>query len=227
MCQDLNKKVSTIVNDWITKGYMFSAFDVTKTLRNIGESVAHWEVRNEVRDQYGTGNMGSYMRTLITVGSNPSETFIYHQYTSDPNTYDSDWQNSDPTQDKNKVKTSGSGVTAASITTSTPVASIKHNDDKVHLTKENRLNISSDLIDSMGLVNGDIVAVEGIIVNGIPMAEIKLFQPSYTYVAQYIVDNDSRIRLSSKTLKKVFGNVGSTYSVIYNVASNSVTVEPA
>ena len=239
MCQDLSNKVRTIVTDWVAKGYMFSAFDVTKSLRNMGESVAHWEVRNEVRDQYGTGNLGGHIRTLITVGV--SETFIYHPYTSDPFGYDIAWQDNDPTQDKSNGKAVSTNITIASPTSSVaqniPSTStrVTYSDGKLHLTKsERRLNIPAHLLYALDIEPGDVVVVDKIFVGNSPKAVLtkahknNCLPSGATQVNLHVMGNETRVRLSEKTLIDVFGSkMSDEYNWNFDGVNKQIIVEPA
>ena len=116
MSNQLKNTVEAIISEWTNKGYMFSAFDVTKKVRHGGTTAAHWEVRDLVRNEFHNGNMSTYIRTLVTLPS--SESFVYHPITADSSKYNADWFTTDPTQDNmisKGVKTQGMPTNVCTI----------------------------------------------------------------------------------------------------------------
>jgi len=84
----LQSVIEAVVNDKVQAGEMFTAYDVTKEVRNRGHRERHNNMKTVVHDYYGRGLMGSdYTRTLIPIQGAPVPAFLYHRYTDDPTTY--------------------------------------------------------------------------------------------------------------------------------------------
>lgn len=249
MSNDLQSKVMVVINDWIAKDYMFSAFDVTKKLRHQGDSVSHWEVRNIIRDEFNNGSMGSYIRSLVKVAID--NTFVYHSLTQDSDSYNSDWQNSDPTQDLIKPK-SQSALSSQSaqfvkivpnqptkVTVLNPLnlqtffnpynkPTPQPSDDVVQLTSDVRLNIGPKLLSAIGARQNDNIELE---MNNNKL-EIGVFSsltniyPTSKTKALYQVNNDSRIRISGSVLAHFFGRTFDNSSKFkVTTQSNKILVE--
>ena len=84
----LQTVIEAVVNDKVQAGEMFTAYDVTKEVRNRGHRERHNNMKQVVHDYYGRGLMGSdYTRTLIPIQGAPVPAFLYHRYTDDPTSY--------------------------------------------------------------------------------------------------------------------------------------------
>jgi hypothetical protein len=82
----LADSVSNIVTGKINAGRMFTAFDITKELRQTGTQVNHGrEVRPIIHAMWNSGLMPNYTRGLVAIGSN--QAFVYHPISSDPTAY--------------------------------------------------------------------------------------------------------------------------------------------
>jgi len=163
MNKNIDDAVAATVDTFVSKAFMFSAFDVTKTVRNsLGKSVfvSHGDVRVMVADMYAHGLMSQYVKDLAKMGSN-TEAWVYYHPCSDISTYDSDWMNSNPNQDGMKVDKDSSNslppltldatvaintVTTTSPTLITTTPNTASSDDLHTLTKEGRLNIPKSIL---------------------------------------------------------------------------------
>ena len=85
-------EVATVVDEFVQEGEMFSAFDVTRALRDRlpNENVRHVGVKTEVHNIFTNGDMTIYQREQVDVGTriNP---FIYHLPHEDPEDYNPRW----------------------------------------------------------------------------------------------------------------------------------------
>ncbi len=83
----MQQKIENKVIEFTNQGKMFSAWDVTKALRDEGTDVRHYEVRRIVRNMFDTddlvNNSINYLRTSIGL-SNGDMTFVYHLPGIDP-----------------------------------------------------------------------------------------------------------------------------------------------
>lgn len=217
MCKDLASKVLKIVDSWTNEGHMFTAFDVTVQLRKDGESVAHWEVRDEVRGLFNDGVFSTYCygRQLVDVMS--ASTFVYYniQDGSDTTKYDPYWLNAVSTPFDSPIPaTTPAIVPAVGVNTTSQVVA--------ELTSENRLNISSILLRKMGVKPGDFVSVDCIIEKNTPMVYVTSGNGGDNL---QVADVDGRIRLSESTLKEAFLTVQSEYTITYDNKDNSIYVK--
>src|SRR5262252_3992392 len=84
----LQSVIESVVNDKVQDGEMFTAYDVTKEVRNRGHRERHDNIKQVVHDYYGRGLMGpDYTRTLIPIAGAPMPAFLYHRHTDDPTTF--------------------------------------------------------------------------------------------------------------------------------------------
>jgi hypothetical protein len=85
-------EVATVVDEFVQEGEMFSAFDVTRALRNRlpGENIRHASVKTEVHSIFTNGDMTIYQREQVDVGTRVNP-FIYHLPHEDPEDYNPRW----------------------------------------------------------------------------------------------------------------------------------------
>jgi len=213
-----------VIDAWQSDVKMFTAFDVTKQLRKDGESVAHWEVRDEVRRLFAIGEFGTnYDRQLVNVMGN--STFVYFDSTTgaDPDMYDPQWLN-------NAASTPSTPFDAPipASPTVAPSVGAPATQHIANLTGENRLNISSVLLRKMGAQPGDLVDVETVIgfSVSVPAIIVKRCSIHNLYPQSQIVDTDGRIRISGRTLTKAFGPIQnkSSFIVRYDNKDNAIYV---
>jgi retron-type reverse transcriptase len=84
---DTKRLIGQIVDEKVSHGEMFTAYDVTLHARKLGSNVRHHEVRDLVHEIYEQGRMSAaYTRSVINVGA-PTQPFLYHRFSDDPNSY--------------------------------------------------------------------------------------------------------------------------------------------
>ena len=161
MCQ--NSAVVTVVSGFVSKGFMFTAFDVTKFLRASGSQVKHSDVNSAVKQMYRDGEMDNYLRDTKDIGA-PVAPFVYYHQNSDLDKYSPDWIDNDPNQDKMKNDTvdDGSGTVAGvaqptpssygKVSTPTKVTKPALPKGVSGVDKEGRLYIAPVVTQSAGLV---------------------------------------------------------------------------
>jgi len=118
MCQ--NVAVVTVVDGFVNKGFMFTAFDVTKFLRASGSQIKHSEVNSAVKQIYRDGEMSGYLRDTKDVGA-PVAPFVYYHQNADLDKYSPDWIDNDPSQDNMKNDGDDGSSTVAGV--AQPIAS--------------------------------------------------------------------------------------------------------
>lgn len=103
MCMFANE-VNEVVQEKVQKGELFTAFDVTKAVRelvnakdrsagNPRQSIPHNEVKQEVHYLFSNGQMGSdYVRNLgsLPLAAGIQQPWIYHRNTDNASSYGSD-----------------------------------------------------------------------------------------------------------------------------------------
>jgi hypothetical protein len=165
--------VRSTVDGFVSKGYMFTAFDVTRFLRKSGEQVAHHDVNGVVKSMFANSEMGSgsdqYQRDTKDVGAKVPHFIYYHPY-SDVDNYDQDWINSNPTQNGMKndpvasLPSFSTPATPATPVTPVPVTStmtitgmtVKNLPANVRaVTKEGRLEIPLTVMLKTGFASND------------------------------------------------------------------------
>ena len=234
------------VAEFVTAGYMFTAYDVTKSLRNSGEQVKHHEVNDVVQAMFNNGDMNDYNRDVKDIGA-PVKPFIYYSPYSDLNLYDKDWLTNDPTQKAmaNKSGASGSsgssGYQPASLTPASPAAAkasfpatiaailVKKVAAKAPtggrlITKEGRLTIPIHTVVNFGMKPHQAVYIyKGKIAPALVLTQYPPAGPDYSAaINQLMVNRDGRIRLSQVDLKKI--STGNCFKVSRSV--DALVVEP-
>ena len=86
MCdQQTETEVLSVVQDCLSRGEGFSAFDVTKSVRAKGVVARHGDMKTVVHEAFETGRMGDWERTLVLFPNALVKAFLYH-----PSGYDVD-----------------------------------------------------------------------------------------------------------------------------------------
>ncbi len=81
--------VKRIVQQRITAGQSFTAYDITVEARNQGARIRHGESRDIVHQLFQDGSMGAaYQRSVVDIGVKVNP-FVYHRFDSDPMNYQS------------------------------------------------------------------------------------------------------------------------------------------
>ena len=238
--------IRTAVDGFVQKGFMFTAYDVTKFLRKAGERVRHCEVNDIVKSMFANSEMGQYKREIKDIGS-PVSPFVYAHTYSDVNDYDAAWVDTNPNQDGMKYDTASSSgastvgayVPLTSVGTTpvapvTPVTPVVPKAPKVSLpigvhkvTSEGRLNIPVSVVDSIGWLRQKI----GITMNKIGVTVINNTMkvivldpnPSAAIGETVRINSDGRIRLGRSTLDQI--SCGDLFKI--DVVGQRIEVIPA
>ena len=219
--------VKDTVNQFVKDGYMFTAFDVTRTLRKAGTTLHHREANHIIKNMFASSEMGSYVRDAVDVNSSQGMPFVYYHPYSDISKYDQDWTNSNPTQNAMKADmtvtptstastsgaytppsldgdgTNGTGAQSASpfvspsTPTKVPLAKGEH-----LVTKDGRLHIPIDVVTSKGYIPLQVVYLV------VDSAGSKLIVSNIAYhgsskVFPVKVERDRRIRVCRQVLKNI------------------------
>lgn len=76
------------VEEFVDNNISFTAYDITVSLRNDGERVAHNDVKTVVHDIFNNEEMGhSYERELKKIPGTQNTAFVYHHLMSDVDEY--------------------------------------------------------------------------------------------------------------------------------------------
>lgn len=213
MCQ--NNAVVTVVDGFVSKGFMFTAFDVTKFLRASGNQIHHSDVNTAVKQMFRHGEITGYDRAVKDIGA-PVAPFVYFHPNSDVDKYSPDWIDNDPTQDnmKNDVNDGASTVagvaqpTASSYGKVTPVKAthtVKASLPKgvQGVDKEGRLYIAPVVTQSAGLLPKQTVWI-------VTDNSTKLVINTKTSSGAWgvTVNSDGRIRVCRSVLSKLGAAMG-------------------
>jgi bifunctional DNA-binding transcriptional regulator/antitoxin component of YhaV-PrlF toxin-antitoxin module len=116
----IQQAIQDVTDEFVSKGFMFTAFDVTCTVRSkVGKSmfVSHSDVKTAVQNQYNNGDFDQYVRDLVSVGANIEPWLYYHPHSYISN-YDPNWIDNNPNQNGMKAdisNTSASGYAPPSL----------------------------------------------------------------------------------------------------------------
>ena len=79
-------KIKDVVMDKVNDNEMFTAFDITKAIKNQGVSAKHNDIKKVVHGMFFNGDMGGgYDRQVVRIGK--AKPFVYFPIVSDPTTY--------------------------------------------------------------------------------------------------------------------------------------------
>jgi hypothetical protein len=213
--------IKTAVNGFVQKGYMFSAFDVTRFLRKGGERIRHNDTKDVVTEMFSNSEMGMYVRATKDIGA-PVAPFIYSHPYSDISNYSADWVDTNPNQVGMCYDMGSSAATpmvsAVPVSSPAPVApavpASKLPDGVYKTTDEGRLNIPIHYVQN--IINTPCVNIYQL--NG-GLSILPSSTPSYSAK----VNKDGRIRLSRSTLDKI--SDGELFKI--EVKNNEIFVTPA
>ena len=79
--------VRDVVAAKVSQNEMFTAFDVTKLLRQANNQVRHSNIKQIVHALYNHGDMQGYDRSLVRVSNASVMPFLYHPVSADTSTY--------------------------------------------------------------------------------------------------------------------------------------------
>ena len=244
MCDQVTKnKVEVVVNDFVSKGYMFTAWDVTKSLRNSGERISHRDVQDTVKDMWNIGSMTDYTRDTKHIGA-PIAPFVYYHQNSDVNDYQADWMENNTDQDGMKNDGVDPSLISSPVTipvpvsVSTPIPTTVNANGPVNspvrttsvmsvvreVTNENRLNIPIKMLEAAGFIFAQHTDFVATIVNKNSIViENKNSCFNNRIVDDFIINmtSDGRIRLSRDILDCI--SVGDKFNIERNGAKIIVT----
>jgi len=199
--------ITEIINEWITQGRAFTAYEVSKEAQKRGVKSRHNNLRDAIHEHESLADAigsGDWLRTMVPVGAG-RHAFLYHLQSYDPTNY----------QPLGSLGT-GHGVTSGvSIATPLPTVSIplqgvlvgstagafvKLVDNSYHLDDRNRLLIPTRFIRDAGCEPGDKVHV----IIGDKYVFVTKNAPATPNanetVQQQIVEGNGDLRLSLGTL---------------------------
>ncbi len=232
MCdQATETKIRDTIKDFVNRGIMFGAYDVTKTLRGDGTKISHHDVQEVVRDMYSNGEMGIYERDTVDVGA-PVKPFIYYHPNSDLSQYDKDWVTNNPKQSVSApvAPSAPSAPSAASATfilhcfkvvnpvlfssVTTGTGTATGTKFVTVATKENRIEIPTVLVKLTATPTTAIHLQKGVSIdqNGNKVSKVLLEASTNPNGCPYRVSKDGRLRLHVSHIANHLG-VRSQYNV--------------
>ena len=217
----INDEIEMLVN----MGVMFTAYDVTKTIRNADCHVLHNDVKQAI-EQFDLPD--SYKRSSVSVKG--ARAYVYHPDTQNPNTYN-------PDSISETVKVVAQKPIAAPTATPTahwvhktaqPIPSVTSvrsttvvpNANK--LDKRGRFHVKGDFVRAMGLKPGDTARID--VQNGMIGIYQELYAPSTAKIS-YTVDEWNIIRISNIHFQKAFGNNPNHIVSVVNPTSSMILIK--
>lgn len=190
---ELSVKTKEVVEGLIESGVMFTAFDVTREMRNQGFWVEHRDVKDLVHSMFERGEMSGtgYARSIVPIpGRSPA--FCYHLYTDDVADYD-------PSMDHDDASVAPS-VPSSAAATSAPAKPL--NGGYCARDYYGRVNIPKALVKALGLVPGKTAWVY-LVGDHFEIVNAATDNRQTYGVAKYIVNCQGNIRLSDGVLDKL------------------------
>jgi len=202
MCQ-VRDEVKQYVKALVDEGKMFTAFDVTKLLRQNGHVVRHSDIRADVYAEYSNGDMGlDYVKTRHEI-DNGVWAIVFHEYRDDYTQYDPNADLSSVVstdQEVDTVEDDEDEGEESDVNTVTMTDSEGFSYATLFLCadKRGRICILAEFIKNMGLKSGDKVGltVENDMLTLAPINNLQIVHYCYT------VDKDYNVRISRKILKE-------------------------
>jgi len=225
MCNDvLRDKIIAKVNALTAANVMFTAWDVTRLLRQDGEYVKHYETKEVVEELFNDEDIRNaseeYFRTSICVDPNKGVyAYVYHRAVDDPYTYDPNGLTITPTAVVNQPTVTPSPVAPTpAVSTLTPINVTPAGDGVLHTDTRGRLLIPKKIVNEAGFKVGDVVyAYIGM---GGDLCVSKYANPQDR---SYIVDKYDDLRIKPSLL----GMNETAFTATVFVAGNVIFVRPA
>jgi hypothetical protein len=220
MCDaDLRNKIIAKVDALIAAQKMFTAWDVTRLLRQDGEWARHDEVRTEVHNLFNDGEMSvNYLRSNVCI--DPSTTTyaqVFHNSLDNPDDYDKSALTTTPTSVVNPTP----AVVPTPVSTPTAVKAPLNN-DVLTTDCRGRILIKKSLVQKLGLNPGDNANVWLGLKGDLCVSSTQLGSGAKDY-RLYIVDKYGEVRI-----KPGLWNVTSTsFKTEFNNRSDTLFVFPA
>lgn len=191
--------VNHVVDKFVTKDKMFTAFDVTLYLRKeYKDDFKHYEIKQIVHNIYHSDEMPDvYIRTLVDFKDFSS--FVYYPNYKDISEYEIE---------NEKIKTDNIAIKS--------------------LTDEKRLSIPVKAIKALGLKSRDTFIISYVFDKDYLICRKfdidKVAIPNIVWSNVLIVDVDNRVRINSKDIKKAFDILHDRYEITWN--NDNITIEP-
>lgn len=200
MCNDLDtiKIIEDKVNEFVKAGIMFSAYDVTKSLRADGEKVFHRDVRDVVRNMFANGDMGDYGRQNYTL-NNGDVTFVYlNENVDDLSNYrEDDMSSSVPFV----VPSPKAAILAPVAPPATPaVSATTSNEWFMGQDSRGRVCVPADALRKLGVASGKSVFVHVDVFANEIVIDTHSVTPSQE--TEHRVDKDNNVRIGQTLLQK-------------------------
>ena len=201
----LSDKVIALITSKVSAQILFTAFDITREIRaaNVGMDVPHRDVRDAVLAEF-TADIDDdfcmlYERTLTDLVIDTAS-YVYHPSIVPATNYHLAVQPDAPTF------------------IPTPASTADPDSD---LTSENRLNIPKPLLESLGLVAGNMVRIDTI--DGV----MSITECTSTPYETLQINTDGRLRLNAKTLRTAFSSLPTNYDISLSSDGTTIKVKPS
>ena len=83
----LTATIQQVVEDKVKNNELFTAFDVSRTVQNMGHRERHMNMKHVVHDLFESQQLTGYDRTLVNVEAGKPEAWVYHPQGVDGTTY--------------------------------------------------------------------------------------------------------------------------------------------
>lgn len=227
MCDSvLRDKIIAKVNALTAANAMFTAWDVTRLLRQDGEWARHNEVRAEVHILFEDGDMGqNYLRTNVCIDSSRNTyAHVFHNNIDNPSNYDANGLQTTPTGNVSATPT-------AAVPTASPISPacglplpVASSTDPDILTTDSRgrILIRKWVVRQLGLRPGDAV---GVWLGGIGDLCISVDKVGKWAIGcrMYLVDKYYEIRIKPS----LWNYLGSAFKTDFSSSGDTLFVRPA
>lgn len=192
----LSLMVSELVSGLVDSNFGFSAYDITKALREDNPTIEidRNEVKSAINSMHRRGEISpDYVRTTKTAPT--GQTYLWYHNVNDADNTNSV---SAPVVNKNTVA-----------------------DDVVEITKESRLNIPQKVLKSVGMNSGDVVSL---CLDSFNTQPPLLTKTDIVDAIKYTINASGELRISQTHLVKQSGVASQFYKVYAN--GQDIFIEP-
>jgi hypothetical protein len=203
----LKEEVNEAIDVFVNADEVFTAFDVTKTLRKVVKGgIRHNEVKNIVFQEWKDTFCDTYERTLteLEIDGKRVSAYVYHPETVSAKTHPFAVQDEEETKEDDNFVDVNIAYTTRELSNS-----------------EKRLSIPKEMLINCNMKAGDVVYVDTS-----NSQKITISKDNNSNMSIYSINADGRLRFSKVILDKVFNKESDKYNIYATFKKNIIEIMP-